>query len=69
MQCVSCQSTSQSVYSAEVNIHHPGREGLNKPTVWAFPLLFVCLDCGFTHFELSSLKRQQLKDVGLELAG
>jgi hypothetical protein len=31
-------------------IHFPGAMNLNKPGVWAFPKLLVCLDCGFSHF-------------------
>jgi hypothetical protein len=54
MKCLSCQSTSQSMFPAELNIHFPGLEGLDKPTVWAFPQLLVCFDCGFTQFTLSS---------------
>jgi hypothetical protein len=30
-----------------MNIHLPGLEGLDKPTVWIFPEILVCLDCGF----------------------
>ncbi|HTS56236.1 MAG TPA: hypothetical protein VMH03_01725 [Terriglobales bacterium] len=47
MPCKSCGSPNQSTFSAEMNIHLPGREGLDKPTVWIFPELLVCLDCGF----------------------
>lgn len=54
MVCVSCESSNLSAYPSEINIHHPGMEGLDKPTVWAFPRLFVCLDCGFTQFTLAS---------------
>jgi hypothetical protein len=31
-------------------VHFPGLEGLNKPVVWVFPKLLVCLNCGFTEF-------------------
>ena len=44
MPCHSCQSTNLSVFPAEINIHFPGFEGLDRPTVWAFPTLHVCLD-------------------------
>jgi len=33
-------------------IHFPGLEGLNKPHVWAFPEVVVCLDRSFVEFEL-----------------
>jgi hypothetical protein len=35
-----------------MNIHVPGREGLDKPVVWVFAKLVVCFDCGATLFVL-----------------
>jgi hypothetical protein len=52
MACTSCGSEKQTKLGAEMNIHFPGREGLDKPTVWAFPKLVVCLDCGSAQFTL-----------------
>jgi len=48
--CRSCQSANQGTFSGEIAIHFPGLEGLNKPIVWVFPKLLVCLNCGFTEF-------------------
>jgi hypothetical protein len=50
MACKQCSSDHQSTFSTEVNIHFPGREGLDKPTVWVFPKVLVCLDCGLAEF-------------------
>jgi len=47
MPCKSCGSPNQNTFSTEMNIHLPGLEGLDKPTVWIFPEILVCLDCGF----------------------
>jgi hypothetical protein len=47
-----CSSDHQSTFSMEMNIHFPGREGLDKPTVWVFPKVLVCLDCGFAEFAI-----------------
>jgi hypothetical protein len=60
MKCLSCHSSNQSLFPAEVNIHFPGIENCDRPTVWAFPQLLVCLDCGFTQFTLSSDQLVQL---------
>jgi hypothetical protein len=65
MICVSCRSRNVSVYPAEINIHHPGREGIDMPTVWAFPLLSVCLDCGLTQFTLLGDQLCQLEPDSL----
>jgi hypothetical protein len=60
MACAFCQSVKQSRFPAEINIHFPGLEGLNKPTVWTFPCLLVCLDCGCTQFTIGESELQQL---------
>jgi hypothetical protein len=48
------------MFPAEVNVHFPGRANMTKSTVWVFPTLKVCMDCGLTQFvipqdELSAL--------------
>jgi hypothetical protein len=50
MSCKSCQSENQHTLNGEVAIHFPGLKGLDKPIVWAFPKLLVCMNCGFTEF-------------------
>jgi hypothetical protein len=52
MACKSCQSEDQSNFTAEIAIHFPGLEGLNKPIVWVFQTILVCLDCGFAEFAI-----------------
>jgi len=49
-RCASCHSTKQKTFTAEVAIHFPGLEGLDKPIVWIFPDLLVCIDCGRIEF-------------------
>lgn len=51
MVCKQCASEMQS-FDGEIAIHFPGLDGLNKPIVWVFPKLFVCLRCGFTEFNV-----------------
>jgi len=52
MSCKSCLSEHQSKLNAEVAIHFPGLKGLERPIVWMFPKLLVCLDCGVTEFSV-----------------
>ena len=52
MKCHSCGSMRNSVFTGELALHFPGLDGLNKPIVWAFPKLNVCLDCGEVLFKL-----------------
>jgi hypothetical protein len=47
MSCLSCGSNKQAEFSAEMLIHFVGLKNLDKPGVWLFPKLLVCLDCGF----------------------
>lgn len=48
------------MFGSEINIHFPGMQGLDMPTVWAFPELVVCLDCGFTEFQLEETEQRLL---------
>jgi hypothetical protein len=62
MACVSCGSEKQREFGAEMNIHFPGREGLDKPAVWVFPKLTVCFDCGSTLFALPKVELRLLEN-------
>jgi hypothetical protein len=35
-----------------IAIHFPGLQGLDKPIVWVFPKLLVCLNCGAAQFAI-----------------
>ena len=62
MSCPSCHSENVREYPAEINIHFPGMKGLTIPTVWVFPKLLVCLDCGAAQFSLPDAERETLAD-------
>lgn len=49
MSCISCASSNQSRFATEIAIHLPG---LTTPHVFVFPMVVVCLDCGFTEFSI-----------------
>ena len=61
MSCKSCQSLHQSEFAGEICIHFVGPKTLSKPTVWTFPQLLVCLECGFVEFLISDAELAQLK--------
>jgi hypothetical protein len=50
MRCKPCGSLNQSKFTAEIGIHFPGLKNIDKPVVWVFPELVVCLDCGIAEF-------------------
>jgi hypothetical protein len=62
-QCRSCQSANRSTFNGEIAIHFPGLEGLDRPIVWVFPTLLVCLNCGFTEFAIPETELCVLRGV------
>jgi len=50
MACTVCGSDRQGKFNGEAAIHFPGLQGLDKPIVWVFPQLLVCLNCGIAQF-------------------
>jgi len=62
MSCRSCHSEMQNEFPAEMNIHAHGRDGMDRPTVWAFPRVRICLECGFAEFQL---KQDELYETRL----
>jgi hypothetical protein len=46
MRCKVCGLSNQKTFIGEMSIRSPGLKGLDKPSVWIFPELVVCLDCG-----------------------
>ena len=53
MPCQKCRSDQQSKFNAEINVHFPGHESRDKPSILIFPELLVCLNCGFTELVIS----------------
>jgi hypothetical protein len=63
MSCLSCASYNQAELSAEILIHFAGLNNLDKPGVWLFQTLLVCLDCGAAQFSVPE------KELALLAAG
>jgi len=52
--CSSCSSGCQMEFRAEICMHfRGGLQSLDKPPVWAFPKVVVCLDCGSAQFTVA----------------
>jgi hypothetical protein len=68
MVCKQCSSDNQRPFTSEVAVHFPGLKGLDKPIVWVFPKLVVCLDCGFTEFTIFETELRQLAKDGATAA-
>jgi hypothetical protein len=52
--CPTCGASSRKMeFRGEICLHFPGGvKSLDKPQVWAFPQVVVCLDCGTARFTL-----------------
>ena len=50
MNCPSCQSSNLTEFAAEMILHFSGLKNVDKPGVWVFPKVSVCLDCGSSRF-------------------
>jgi hypothetical protein len=53
MLCRACGSEKLGRYMAEIAIHFPGLNNINKPAIFVFPTVFVCVDCGTAEFTFS----------------
>ncbi len=54
-----CESVNQKKFSAEMGIHFPGLENIDKPVVWVFPEVIVCLDCHTAEFAVPEAELRQ----------
>ena len=68
MSCKSCQSENQRTVNGEIAIHFPGLKGLDKPIVWVYPKLLVCLNCGFTEFAIPEADLRRLVESAADAA-
>jgi len=49
-------------FPTAMNVHLSVWEGLVKPSVWVFPEVFVCLNCGLAEFDVPVRKLAELMD-------
>ena len=50
MSCLSCGSSNQMEFPAEMLLHFSGLDNLHAPNVLLYPKVLVCRDCGFSQF-------------------
>jgi hypothetical protein len=61
MLCKSCGSENLQKFRGEVAIHFPWLKNIDKPIVWVFPELTVCLDCGVAQLAVPQDELRQLQ--------
>ncbi len=69
MTCKSCGLEKQREFTVEIAIHFPGLNGLEKPIVWLFPKLIVCLNCGNAEFAVPESELRVLAKGDAAAAG
>jgi hypothetical protein len=62
MACAHCNSAKQVEFASEIAFHFSGRENLNKPHVFVFPKILVCLDCGFSGCVVAEMDLRFLRE-------
>lgn len=60
MPCKSCGSVNQRKLVAEIAIRLPGLKNIDKPVVWVFPEVEICLGCGRAEFLVPEAQLRQL---------
>jgi hypothetical protein len=61
MSCRSCGATDQTEFASELSLHVLGLENVDKPAVWAFPKLLVCMACGFAELTIGENELRLLR--------
>jgi len=61
--CRHCQSENQETFSGEIALHFRGLERLDKPIVWVFEDVSVCLACGDSQFVVPKTELEVLRTV------
>lgn len=69
MFCLSCASRNQVKFGAEMNIHFSGYKNIDKPSVWLFPEVWVCMDCGCSQFRVPTAELTVLSGDDEKTAG
>lgn len=59
--CANCGSAKLQTFSSEANIHLPGPANPAQASVFVFPKLIICLDCGQIMSKLSENELRMLR--------
>ena len=62
MLCNRCSAENPQTFNGELAIHFKGLAGLNKPVVWVFPEITICLNCGSAEFVVPERELKVLRD-------
>jgi hypothetical protein len=60
MACLLCGSSNEAEFASEMVVHLGGLTNIDNPSVWVFPKLVTCLDCGIVRFKVSKTELASL---------
>jgi hypothetical protein len=63
MNCPLCASSNEAEFSTEMAIHFDGLKNLDTPHVLICPKSLVCLDCGFSRFDVPETELPPLREA------
>jgi len=61
VRCKSCGAAKPNKFKGEIAVHFPGLAGLDKPIVWVWPPVFVCM-------QKKAIRTRKLKSAGRKAA-
>lgn len=61
--CPSCGSANLSNLAGELALHFRGYQNLDKPRLFVYPEVVVCLDCGASKFGIPQLELDRLRSL------
>ena len=68
MLCKSCGSAIERKFKGEIGVRSSEVKDLARPSVWIFPELFVCLECGATEFTVPKTELRKLAESNFAAA-
>jgi hypothetical protein len=67
MSCPACWLDDHMEITAEMVLHLCGLKNIDRPAIYLFPKLLVCMDCGFARFTVPKAQLELL--VATPLSG
>lgn len=66
LPCKACGSENVQKMRGEIAMRSPGLKNIDKPVVWLFPDILVCMDCGVAEF---AVPEDELRMLAKRAAG
>jgi hypothetical protein len=60
LPCKVCGSENVHKLRGEIAMRSPGLKNIDKPIVWVFPDIVVCMECGIAEFALPEAELRML---------